>query len=656
MRKITLLLMACCLTLSLWAHDFEVDGIYYKILADKNNEVAVVYEGEFNPDMIGTSYRGAVIIPATVSYENTIYRVTRIGNAFDRCIGLTSVTIPNSVTTIDSYAFHSCSSLTSIVIPSSVTTMGASAFGYCENLTSVVWNAEHCNDFSYSYDYSWHGYDCTAPFYDGCREITSFTFGDSVQHIPANLCCGMSNLTSITIPNSVTSIGEGAFRNCSGLNSITIPSNVTSIGDEVFSGCSGLTSIISLAEVPPTFLGGNGLGASRYIPIYVPCGTVEVYKASYGWDYFYNIQNPLSNYSISVHSQNDKMGTAIVDKHSKCSSQISAIPNYGYYFTQWSDGVTDNPRTLEVIQDTTFTAEFAHILSGQCGDSLYWSFDNNTLTITGSGTMWSERPWRELAAEIQELILPLGLTNIPHYAFSGCNSLTSVIIPSSVISIGIDAFNGCKKLYDIYCYASEPPMAYESSFANYNVNLYVPCDNLKTYQMDAVFGSFKYIQCIESEDVNTNGVVITPSTNDVTITWPAESNAETYTIVIKKGNDVFCTLTFNANGQLLNIAFAPSRDGSHHPLQYAEQAGNGYRFTVTGLDEGICYTYNIDVKDAANKTIKSYSGEFITEALTAVENTYSQLPVGNSHKTIHNGQLLIVRNGKTYNAQGILIN
>ena len=146
-------------------------------------------------------------------------------------------------------------------------------------------------------------------------------------------------------------------------------------------------------------------------------------------------------------------------------------------------------------------------------------------------------------------------------------------------------------------------------------------------------------------------VVITPSTNDVTIVWPTETGADTYTIVIKKDDEVFCTLSFNADGQLLNIAFAPSRDGNNHPAQYAEQAGNGYRFTVTGLEAGTHYAYNIDVKNAANKTIKSHSGEFTTEALTAVE----EIEVNDSanvQKLLHNGQVLILRDGKIYNVMG----
>ena len=166
---------------------------------------------------------------------------------------------------------------------------------------------------------------------------------------------------------------------------------------------------------------------------------------------------------------------------------------------------------------------------------------------------------------------------------------------------------------------------------------------------------FRYIQCIDSEDGTTNDVVVTPGTNDVTITWPTEGNADTYTIVIKKGNEVFCTLTFNANGQLLNIAFAPGRDGNH-PAQYAEAVANGgYRFTVTGLTESTDYTYNITVKDAANKTIKSHSGKFTTESLTAVENTHIQSQISNCQKILRDGQLLILRDGVEYNAMGAQI-
>ena len=104
---------------------------------------------------------------------------------------------------------------------------------------------------------------------------------------------------------------------------------------------------------------------------------------------------------------------------------------------------------------------------------------------------------------------------------------------------------------------------------------------------------------------------------------------------------------------MLNIAFAPGRDGNH-PAQYAEAVANGkgYRFTVTGLTEATQYAYNIDVRDAANKTINSHSGEFTTKGgtTTAVEDILQNTT--NTQKLLRDGQLIILRDGKTYTTMG----
>ena len=342
---------------------------------------------------------------------------------------------------------------------------------------------------------------------------------------------------------------------------------------------------------------------------------------------------------------------------------LTATPKHGYHFTKWSDGNTDNPRSFTITQDTTFTAEFAQSFSGQCGDKLYWVYDQatQTISITGSGNMYNytsnTQPWALFKEQIEKLTTSNTTTNIGTSAFEGCIRLGKVSIGSAIEHINAYAFAECNRLYHIYCYPTYPPFIEESSFANYNVYLHIPCDYKEGYELDIVWGNFKYIKCIGAESGTTkpNTVIVTPGITDVTITWPTESTADTYSIVIKKSNEVVCTLTFNADGQLLNIAFSPGRE-SNHPAQYAEQTGNGYCFTVTGLEESTLYTYSIDVKNAANKTIKSHRGEFITESLTALPNlSIRQGETGegiNCKKIIHNGQLLIFHNGKTYNVMG----
>ena len=700
MKKIFTLLVALVATTVLWAEDFKVDGIYYSTLTDKTNEVEVTYRGSSYYEY-DDEYSGFVTIPSAVTYSGITYSVTSIGErAFFNCSSLTSITIPNSVTSIGDRAFMGCSSLTSITIPNSVTSIGENvfnatgiynneanwendvlyisnclieakndisgayiikegtrllaewafancsgltsitipesvtsigdnAFAYCSGLTSVVWNAENYADFPSSFD---------APFYGRRSQITSFTFGDSVKHIPAYMCYEMDNLTSITIPNSVTDIGE-----------------------EAFMGCESLTSITCEATTPPVLGYDAFYDVSTSIPVYVPCGTTSDYQSAEGWKAFTNIQEPLAVCSIAVGVNDSIMGTSQVD-YNKCEgAQITAIPNCGYHFTQWSDGNTDNPRTLELTQDTILTAEFAQSFSGQCGDNLYWSYDETTKTIsiTGSGDMYdytvNTQPWILFKEDIKEVTICNKATSIGISAFEGCTSLGKLSIGLAMTNIAADAFAGCKRLYDIYCYAY-PPFAEETSFANYNVYLYIPCEYQRDYTLDVVWGKFAFIECIGAESDETDGdnVTITPGSNDVTITWPTDPNAETYVIVIKQGDKVFCTLTFNKDGMLLNIAFAPSRSGSH-PVTYAASTGNGLCFTVTSLDAATTYAYDITTKDVDDNTISTYTGEFTTKSNVSTSVSDIQSPITNCQKLLRNGQLVIVRDGVEYNAMGTLL-
>ncbi|WP_294846962.1 leucine-rich repeat protein [uncultured Eubacterium sp.] len=161
--------------------------------------------------------------------------VTTIGSyAFDDCSNLTSVTIPNSVTTIGKYAFSDCSGLTSVTIGNSVTTIGEHAFSGCSGLTSVTIPNSVTTIGEYAFEF--------------CSGLTSVTIPNSVTTIGESAFSGCRSLTSVTIPNSVTTIGKYAFIYCRSLTSVTIPNSVTTIGDYAFYSCSSLKDVYYLGS------------------------------------------------------------------------------------------------------------------------------------------------------------------------------------------------------------------------------------------------------------------------------------------------------------------------------------------------------------------------------------------------------------------------
>ena len=217
-----LMLIVILLTSShAFAYDFEVNGIYYNITSASDLTVEVT-SGTY-------TYTSSVVIPSSVTYNNRTLKVTRIGSyAFERRTGLTSVTIPNSVTSIEGCAFYGCTGLTSVTIPNSVTLISYSAF-------------ENCN-----------------------------------------------RLTSVTIPNSVTCIGSWAFLGCSSLTSITIPNSVTNIGARAFYGCTSLSIINSLSTNPPS-ISAFDARTQMEATLRIPKGNLAEYQEADGWKDFWNI-------------------------------------------------------------------------------------------------------------------------------------------------------------------------------------------------------------------------------------------------------------------------------------------------------------------------------------------------------------------------------
>ena len=361
--------------------------------------------------------------------------VTSIGKwAFSRCSGLTSMTIPSGVTSIGDQTFDGCSGLTSLTLPSGVTSIGDMAFEGCSGLTSLT-IPSGVTSIGYS-------------AFSGCSGLTSMTIPSGVTSIGESAFRDCSGLTSLTLPSSVTSIGESAFRDCSGLTSLTLPSSVTSISDRAFYGCSGLTSIYAYLEKIPK-LGSNvftGCDAKNCI-LYVPTGTYDDYWVS-EFGYFENIVDGINKDGLitkQIKLTLDEAGTLpdrigenqkylitnlkIVGKINGTDLKfIREMAGCDYYLNK-TDGKLS---ILDLSEAKIVAGGSAYVL--YYGDNKYTSNDK-----LGDGAFL-------VCSGLTSLTIPSGVTSIGYYAFDGCSGLTSLTIPSGVTSIGGYAFEGCSGL------------------------------------------------------------------------------------------------------------------------------------------------------------------------------------------------------------------
>ena len=164
-------------------------------------------------------------------------------SAFNGCANLTSIIIPDSVTSIGDFAFENCSGLTSITIPDSVTSIGDHAFYNCSSLTNIT--VSENNKYFSSLNGVLFNKDKTELItYPNGNERTEYTIPDSVTSIIEGAFAYCSNLITVKIPDSVTDITDKTFYVCSSLTSVIIPDSVTHIGYNAFKYCKNLTSII----------------------------------------------------------------------------------------------------------------------------------------------------------------------------------------------------------------------------------------------------------------------------------------------------------------------------------------------------------------------------------------------------------------------------
>ena len=420
------------------------------------------------------SLSGDVVLPAVLGGKPI--KAIASHASFSSCTGLTSVTIPDSVTSIGDYAFGGCTGLTNVTFGIGVTNIGVGAFSECINLYDtnslpgvclvngwvVGWNEELSEDVDLTGIRGIAGgafSDCglmnvTIPdsatiigemSFSGCSSLTTVTIGDGVTCIGRDAFYNCSSLTSVAIGGSVTSIGDWAFYGCEALNldNVTIPDSVTSIGDSAFYGAynGDGESVPGVWLVDGWVVDDGGPG---------PCGDLDLTgirgisdRAFYNCSCLESVTIPEGVTHIGAYAFESCSGLTNVTM----PDGLKSIGERAFFYCDSLTSVTIPDSVTDIGGEAfdgcySLTAVYIHDLAAWCEIS----FENDP----GANPLYHAQHLYLNGVEVAgNLVIPDGVTSIGSGAFYECSGLANVTIPDSVTNIGYNAFFGCSSLTSV---------------------------------------------------------------------------------------------------------------------------------------------------------------------------------------------------------------
>lgn len=370
---------------------------------------------------------GNLIIPDSVMLWGNYFPVIGIdAYAFHSCSGLTSVTIPKTITNIEPRSFISCSNLSTIIVDT-----GNAYYDSRDNCNAIIYTNTNalvvgCINTTIPNSVTRIGEAAFA----ACSGLTFVSIPNTVTYINDYAFSGCTDLISVTLPQHVAYIGDYAFSFCSGLTSVTIPQHVTHIGDYAFSNCSGLTSVTFNAD-SCTFMGFS-------TPVFYNCPSLTTLSIGNNVKVIPNMAFSQCSglTSVTIPDSVISIGSTAFFNCSGLASvtignSVTYIGNYAFYNCQGLISVTI-PNSVTSIGNNAF----------------YNCQGLTSVTIGNSVTSIGNEAFRGCSG-LTSVSLPNSVQEIGSRTFFNCGNLSSVSMGNDVSSIANQAFGNCIKLTNV---------------------------------------------------------------------------------------------------------------------------------------------------------------------------------------------------------------
>ena len=380
MRKYILFIALSCMSFfhAIAQETVTVDNIRYYI---DNGEATIAMQDE--------ALSGDIAIPESITNKGRSYTVVRATNGAFQNSDITSITLPNSITSLGNNCFSLCNNLISVKLPDNITSLGDYTFQSCNKLSSIKLPSTLTSLGEYCFSH--------------CDGLTSLLLPNSITTLGEGCFMGCENIETITLPSNITSLPANCFFLCKELSEITLHEGITSLGQACFSGCLSLTSIKlpkSINKIDGGNISGNGCfedcsnlqevtclwdnldGIDVYhktfnnifseAKLYIPKGTMAMYKAKEPWNNF--------KYIIE---END-----ITEDAEKCQTPTIGYSNKELTFTSQTEGANyhytitdDDIKTEAYSEDGIISLSATYKISVYASAYGYKNSDRATATL-----------------------------------------------------------------------------------------------------------------------------------------------------------------------------------------------------------------------------------------------------------------------------------